>query len=153
MNLTAEDRMLIVELYSRNCWALDMGDEDAFAATFTQDGSLKMRGRYEGEEALRGFIREFRERDFGFPRAQHLVTGLIIEGNHHRCETRAYVTRVHRLPGQQRGNCHIMWTGYSADICTKIASEWRFESRVLKAWEGDITDGVAHARQRERASR
>jgi hypothetical protein len=144
MPLTVEDRVAIADLYARNAWALDVGDADGFVATFAESATLRMRATYDGHEGIRRFVDQFRERDFGFPRAQHLVSQLVIEsGAEGRCRSRAYVTRVHRLPGQHRGNCHVMWTGYSSDTCVKVDGCWLFEARALHAWEGDVAEVLA----------
>jgi len=144
---TVEDRLEIMELYARSLWALDLGDADRFVATFTPDGTLQMRHRYQGREDIRRFVELFRQRDFGFPRAQHLLTNLIIEAEEEaeRCHSQAYVTRIHRLPGQHRGNCQIIWTGYCTDICVRWERSWRFQSRTLRAWEGDVTAIISSA--------
>jgi len=136
--MEAADRLDVQELYARNTWALDLGDADAFLDTFTADAVLQMKRRYQGQAQIRSFVDDFRSRDFGFPRAQHLVSGLVLEGDGDHCQGRAYVTRVHRLPGQHRGNTHLMWTGYSLDLCVKGGGRWRFQSRTLRAWEGEI---------------
>jgi hypothetical protein len=143
MKLSSEDRLDIAELQASNFWALDLGDSDAFAATFVPDGTLQMRRTYHGREAIRAFVAEFRIQDVGFPRAQHLVSQLNVEGSGDRCAVRTYVTRVHRLPGQHRGNSQIIWSGYSADTCVKVDGRWLFASRALRAWEGDIAAEVS----------
>ena len=145
MTLSAEDRLDIADLYARNAWALDLGDVDAFVSTFTADASLQMKQRYVGHERIRHFMALFLDRDFGFPRAQHLVSQLVVEGDGDRARARAYITRVHRLPGQHRGNCHVMWTGYSVDDCVRTGGRWQFSSRALRAWEGDISGSLQTA--------
>jgi hypothetical protein len=146
MALTAEDRIAIADLHARNAWALDLGDAPAFVATFTADAVLRMKQPYEGRHGIEQFMAEFRERDFGFPRAQHLVTQLLIDdAGGDRAGSRSYVTRVHRLPGQHRGNCHVMWTGYSIDTCVRVDGRWLFETRTLCAWEGDVADAIGEA--------
>lgn len=150
--LSADERIAIAELHARHAWALDLGDRSAFLDTFTPDARFLMKAAYKGRSGIGEFFSEFVARDFGYPRAQHLVTQLLVEqAGAGRARTRSYVTRVHRLPGQHRNNCHVMWTGYSIDTCINTGGIWRFETRTLRAWEGDIA-GEILATAGERAS-
>src|SRR5438128_855915 len=119
MPLSPEDRQRVVELYSRNAWAFDTGDVDAFVATFTPDATLDLAKRHEGESAIRAFAELAIENDPWLPRSQQLVSQIIIDGDGDQAAVRAYVTRTHRLPGRIRNNCMVVWTGYTTDRVVK----------------------------------
>jgi hypothetical protein len=137
--ISLEDRLAIETLYSRNLWALDRGDADRFAATFTQEGRLHMRESHEGAGALQDFIRRVRAEDVAWPSSQHHMSSLLVEeASADVCLGQSYVMRVHRLPTRSRGNCQIIWSGYTLDRCTKADGKWRFAERRFRAWEGDI---------------
>lgn len=137
--ITTEDRFAIDALYARSFWALDLGDADAFAATFTADGALHMLERHEGVGALRAFVQRVRTEDPAWPGSQHHTSSLLVEPDGpDACAAQSYVIRVHRLPTRSRGNSHIAWSGYTLDRCVKQAGSWRFAERRFKAWEGDI---------------
>jgi len=53
--LSVEDRLDIQELFAKYCWALDLGDADAFVQCFTEDGEFDhlWQGKMHGREAIR----------------------------------------------------------------------------------------------------
>src|SRR5688572_3473517 len=57
--LTTQDYIDIEQLYATYNHAIDNGDGEAWAATFTPDGSFN---RFQGKDALVGFIKTWREK-------------------------------------------------------------------------------------------
>ena len=146
MPLSAEDWVAIQELYARSAWTFDTGDAAGFVDTFTADGTLDMAQKHAGQAAITAFMADVLAKDPWLPYAQHLVTGLQVTGDGSRATARAYVTRTHRLPGANRGNCMVVWAGYSTDALSKTAAGWRFSARTLRAWEGEVVAPIVRAR-------
>ena len=59
-DLTTQDYIEIEQLYATYNHAIDSGDAEAWAATFTPDGSFNT--RFTGKEGLVGFIKMWREK-------------------------------------------------------------------------------------------
>lgn len=134
--ISIEDRVAIEQLYARHWWAFDAGDASGFAATFAEDGILRMAQDHDG----RGAIAEFAQAVATAPaggQSNHHMSALVLEASSSETvSARSYVMRVHRLPTRSRGNCQVLWSGYSTDRCVKTASGWVFAERTLRAWEG-----------------
>lgn len=45
MNITADDRFAIQDLYAAYCRMVDLGDAEGWADTFTEDGRRSLHGR------------------------------------------------------------------------------------------------------------
>ena len=58
--LSTQDYVDIEQLYAQYNHAIDSGDAEAWAATFTADGSFN---KFTGHEALAGFVRQWREKN------------------------------------------------------------------------------------------
>jgi actinorhodin biosynthesis protein ActVIA len=80
--LSADDYIEIQQLYARYNNAIDTGDAEAYAATFTPDGSFN---NFKGHDALVGFIHNWHDKMGGANR-RHWNTNLLItptaEGAH-----------------------------------------------------------------------
>jgi hypothetical protein len=146
MTFSAEDRLAVEDLLARHVWALDRGDVESFVAAFTADGVLETADRHAGHAAIRDFAKLVRLSDPWQPGSQHIVSSVWLEGDADRCIAHSYITRVHRLPTRERNNTQVVWSGYATDTCVKVDGEWRFERRVLRAWEGDVQEAIAAAR-------
>src|SRR5450631_764257 len=75
--LSAQDNSEIQQLYARYNIAIDNGDGEAWAATFTPDGVFN---QFAGHDALVGFIKMWREKLNGASR-KHWNNNLQISGN------------------------------------------------------------------------
>ena len=146
MPLSPEDRESVVDLYARHTWAFDTGDIDTFVATFAPDAVLDLAKRHEGQAAIRAFAELAMQRDPWLPRSQHIVSQMVIEGEGERATVRAYVTRTHRLPGRNRNNCMLVWSGYTTDAVVKQHGAWVFQEKVTRAWEGAVVEKLLKAR-------
>jgi hypothetical protein len=136
--ISIEDRQALDDLFARNLWALDLYDGKAFAATFTPDGVLGMREDHRGSAALEAFVATLRK-DIPAAWSNHHMSSLVVTPDgKDSVAAQSYVIRVHRLPTQSRGNCSIIWSGYTSDRCVKRGGKWLFAERVFRAWEGDI---------------
>lgn len=124
--LTAEDRLMIMDLYARYAWSMDSGDLDGFVDCFVPDATLDWGTPLQGHNAIRHAEEGFLANDSAFPGAQHFATQFrIVEGNDQRAVTWAYVARMHRIPGTT--NSTVIWQGYYTDICVKVDGRWYYE--------------------------
>ncbi len=122
--LTFEDKYEITELAARYNHALDTGDGDAWAATFTDDGVFASSGStLTGTEALAEFARD---RDSAGLR--HWTNNLVVDGEGREATLRCYlhVMRV-GAPGIE-----IVLTGLYADQLRRVDGEWKFSRRELE---------------------
>ena len=118
----AIDRLDIMELYARHASAMDGGDAEGFLDVFTPDAEAYFQ---KGHEALRAYHVGFL-RDAAFPGSQHFaLQWRILEGDDTRHEVRAYLMRLHRIPGA--ANCQVVWLGFYNDIVVKVGDRWMFQ--------------------------
>jgi len=136
--LSVADRLDITELYARNAWAFDTGDVEAFVATFAPDAILDLASRHEGHAAIRRLAQDAARYDPWLPYSQHIVSDLLIEEDGECARVRAYLTRVHRLPGRSRNNCQIVWAGYEDGLVAHVGGTWVFQHKASRAWQGSV---------------
>jgi len=129
--LTAEDRLEIQELVARYCWAIDTGDGEALADTFTADGAFDGGRRFEGRDQLVGFGRG----DHVPPNrtetaAQHWVTNMVLSGNSTAATGRSYFVRHSIVDGSPL----VARVGYYVDELVKDNGRWLFKNRRYRDW-------------------
>jgi hypothetical protein len=123
-SLTADDYIEIQQLYARYNNAIDSGDAEAYAATFTPDGVFN---NFNGHDALVGFINDWRDKMKGTNR-RHWNTNLLINSSPDGASGSVYLLLVDvsvRPPV----------IGASAkydDQLVKTPQGWRFKKRVTK---------------------
>src|SRR5271168_5550342 len=88
--LTAQDNFEIQQLYARYNIAIDGGDAEGWAATFTPDGVFNT---FSGHDALVGFIKLWREKLNGATR-KHWNNNLQITGNSKEDNASVYLILV-----------------------------------------------------------
>lgn len=136
--LSIEDRIEIETLFARFWWAFDRGDAAGCAATFLPDGVLAMREDHAGRDRIAALVDDVAAAPAGGQSNHHMSSLLIEASGPGEVVAQSYVIRVHRLPTRSRGNCQVLWSGYSQDRCVKVDGRWLFAQRALRAWEGDI---------------
>jgi hypothetical protein len=120
--LSAKDRLDIMELYARHAWAMDSGDTDAFVDVFTPDAEAYFQ---KGHAAIRDYHHGFL-RDSAFPGSQHFaLQWRFLEGDDTWQRVRAYVMRLHRIPGT--ASCQPVWLGFYNDVVVKVGDRWKFK--------------------------
>ena len=112
--LIAQDYFEIQQLYAHYNIAIDSGDAEGWAATFTPDGVFNT---FAGHDALVGFVKTWREKLNGATR-KHWNNNLQITGNSKEASGSVYLMLVdistkpasiagdcdlHRQPGQNQG--------------------------------------------------
>ena len=122
--LTADDYIEIQQLYARYNNAIDSGDAEGYAATFTPDGVFN---NFNGHDALVGFIKNWREKMGGANR-RHWNTNLVITPTADGASGTVYLFLMDvgvRPPT-------IGTAAKYEDQLVKTANGWRFKKRVTK---------------------
>ena len=142
---SAEDMLLIHELYSRYSWALDTGDTDAYVALYTDDAIVyenrpQERREAVGHDAVRELVMRFHG-DPSFPGRQHRTTQIVIDpdpdGEPEHWQVRAYVLTTEF---KNEGPPTLYWCGHTTDTVAKVDGEWLIARREIKPWAGDVLE-------------
>jgi hypothetical protein len=134
-DLTPQDYVAIEQLYAQYNHAIDSGDAEGWAATFTPDGTFN--NRFTGHDGLVGFVQLWREKMNGGNR-RHWNTNLHIVGTSDGASGAVYLMLVD--VGTQPPS--IVGTGSYTDTLVRTAAGWRFKSRTYK---GDAPPAAAPA--------
>ena len=117
--LSTQDYIDIEQLYARYNHAIDSGDAEGWAATFTPDGTFN---RFAGKDALVGFIQQWKEKMNGANR-RHWNTNLRIVPGKDGASASVFLMLV------DVSTKSIVATGMYNDTLVKTAGGWRFKSR------------------------
>jgi len=130
--LPPEDLFAIHELYARYNHAVDFRDADAWAATFTADGTFgtNTMAPVTGSEQLRVLGAVLAER----LDSRHWNSNLIIEPTAEGATGRCYLLLLR--PGRPGTAAEAAATGIYRDELEKTPAGWRFKSRYATL-EGD----------------
>jgi ketosteroid isomerase-like protein len=130
--LTAQDNFEIQQLYARYNIAIDSGDAEGYAATFTPDGVFNT---MTGHDALVGFAKMWREKLNGATR-KHWNNNLQITGDSKHATGFVYLMLIDI--GTKPAS--ILTTLSYADTLVKTKDGWRFSKRTTKP---DAAPGAA----------
>jgi SnoaL-like domain len=122
--LTADDYVEIQQLYARYNNAIDSGDAEGYAATFTPDGVFNT---FNGHDALVGFIHRWHD-SMGGANLRHWNTNLTITPTPDGAGGSVYLLLVNvgvRPPAIQAAAKY-------EDQMVKTPDGWRFKKRVTK---------------------
>jgi hypothetical protein len=122
--LSAQDNFEIQQLYARYNFAIDSGDAEGWAATFTPDGVFNT---MNGHDALVGFVKYWREKLNGATR-KHWNTNLQISGNSKEATGSVYLMLV----DFSTKPASIVTTATYSDSLVKTKDGWRFTKRTTK---------------------
>jgi uncharacterized protein (TIGR02246 family) len=131
MAIGTTDRVEIEALVARYNKAIDTGDADAWAATFTPDGAFHgIVGDFVGTDELTKFVRAYAtEEQFAeFASAQHWVTNIVLDGDGDEAEMFAHVMMV--APQSEGGR--IILVGHYEDTLVKVDGRWLFAERIVR---------------------
>ena len=126
--LSAQDYFEIQQLYARYNIAIDSGDAEGWAATFTPDGVFNT---FSGHDALVGFIKTWREKLNGATR-KHWNNNLQVIGNSKEASATTYLMLVDFSTKPPS----ILMSGSYTDSLVKTKDGWRFTKRMTKS---DVT--------------
>lgn len=128
--LSAQDYADIQQLYARYNIAIDGGDAEGWAATFTPDGVFNT---INGHDALVNFVKTWREKLNGATR-RHWNSNLRITGNSREANGYVYLMLVDVSTKPPS----IVGTATYTDSLIKTKDGWRFTKRITK---GDSAPG------------
>jgi uncharacterized protein (TIGR02246 family) len=132
LSTSPAERFAIQDLYARYAWALDTGDDEAYAALFTPDGVFIERGvPYSGRQAMAAHVRDLAAKMA--PGNRHHNTQVLFEaGDDTRCRLRSYSTHIFRPDTDGPGVVRMQ--GFYRDVCVKLDGVWYFEQREWDEW-------------------
>jgi uncharacterized protein (TIGR02246 family) len=123
-DLSAQDYSEIQQLYARYNIAIDSGDAEGWAATFTPDGVFNTS---IGHDALVNFVKTWREKLNGATR-KHWNNNLQITGNSKEASASVYLMLVDISTKPPS----ILATATYTDSLVKTKDGWRFTKRTTK---------------------
>lgn len=129
LELTAQDRAEIHDLYVRYAYTFDDAEADAWAALFMPDGRFAPPGAEPviGTAALRSFVAS---RSSDVPGMRHLIANVLIETEGDEVRGRAYFV-CYRLDGD--GGFRLRNFGRYIDKLARHEGSWRFAVRDIVA--------------------
>jgi hypothetical protein len=122
--LSAQDYFEIQQLYSQYNNAIDSGDAEGWAATFTPDGVFNT---FVGHDALVNFVKTWREKLGGATR-KHWNNNLQVTGNSKEANASVYLLLVDFITKP----ASIVGTATYTDNLIKTKDGWRFTKRTTK---------------------
>jgi len=122
-NFTAQDFVDIQQLYAKYNWSLDAGDAEAYAATFTADGTFN---NNVGHDAIVKFANTFHA-GLG-AHVKHWNTNLMITPTADGAAGQVYLVLVDFASKPPT----IATSATYADELVKTAQGWRFKKRQTK---------------------
>jgi uncharacterized protein (TIGR02246 family) len=130
MGLSVEDIVEIQQLCARYNHAVDHGDGEAFAAMFTEDGTLKAQSQISGRPALAAFAASV---PGSLPNPRHVASNIVIDGDGATATVSAYL-HVWGSVGPD-GATMLITSGQYDDRLVSHEGAWLFASRVYTADE------------------
>ena len=128
--LATEDYIAIQQLYARYNHAIDSGNGEAWASTFTPDGTFSSGpANPAGTEALSAFATAFAQR----MKARHWINNLVIEPAEGGATGSCYLMLL-RLAKEDKPTS-MATTAIYHDTLTKAGGEWKFATRTV---QGDV---------------
>jgi bifunctional aromatase (cyclase/dehydratase) len=127
-DLKGDDYLAIQQLYARYNTAIDHGDGEAWAGTFTTDGVFA--GNFKGHDALVGFVNTWRTNPaMNGTLRRHFSADLVITPTAEGA-TATVSTLLVDLSTKPVSIANFVTY---ADVLVKTKDGWRFKSRAVKA--------------------
>ena len=132
--LTAEDRLEIIDLIANYALCIDSGDLEGFLDNFLPDATLESgSGTAEGHAGIREwFLARARRLGEDLTRPRHFVRHFVgipaLAGDGARCTAETYVLIV-GYDSEQRVDVPLV--GRYEDTIAKVDGRWRFRRRVI----------------------
>jgi uncharacterized protein (TIGR02246 family) len=125
--LTQADYTAIEQLYARYNTAIDHGDGEAWANTFTADGVFA--NNFKGHEALKGFVSNWRSNPaMNGAARRHFSADLVITPSTDGATGTVSTILVDLSTKPVSMAAYVTYS----DVLVKTADGWRFRSRVVK---------------------
>jgi hypothetical protein len=124
--LSATDVSQIQQLYARYNHAIDEGNADAWADTFTADGVFA--NNFKGREALKGFINTWRTSpQMNGPARRHFSADLVISSSAEGATGKVSAMLIDLSTQPVSIASYIVYN----DVLVKTPQGWRFKSRAI----------------------
>jgi uncharacterized protein (TIGR02246 family) len=141
--LSVEDRLDLMELFAKYCWALNTGDEEGFVSCFTPDGWIDHtpQGRCQGRDAIRALVQDmWHKTPYNYVGRQHQQSGFVMTREGEGARVKAYwtVNIWHNIT--QR--CYTDILGDWNACCVKCEDEWKFQTLQITHWRRDTVPWV-----------
>lgn len=130
MQLTADDRLDILDAYGRYCIDFDGGNAAGAAARFTEDGRFVYTGSrtFEGRDAIASL---FARRHTAAPGIRHVVSNIVLDPTPEGAVGRAYVVVLRLGTGEP---LRVVTIGQYDDVWIKLGDGWRMKQRTYTEW-------------------
>jgi uncharacterized protein (TIGR02246 family) len=126
MGLTADDRFEIQNLYGKYSHAVDFGDADGWARTFTPDGVFVTPGAtFTGYAELAKFVTDAVARRGTTTR--HFPSNVVVDPTAAGASGKGYFALIRISEGGKPGEVRV--TGRYQDELVRTADGWRFSRR------------------------
>ena len=138
---TVEDELAIHRLIVRYGLAVDLGDPDAAADVFTEDGVYDVDvGVMDGREAVRAMVRGERHQSM-VGHCAHQIGPAVVELG---APGRAVATGYSRVYLETRAGTHIYRVSFNRWELVKAAGEWKIARRVTRILGNDEAGTLFH---------
>lgn len=133
VNISAEDRLLILELLARYAFAIDTEDAQAYADNFTPDALLGMgEDRFRGRDEIKAHAQKNWFDNGRLRKRLHYNSQMVItSADGDRATVRSYGLIAERQSDEYRP---IRLLGQYRDKVVKIDGRWLFEERLYEEW-------------------
>lgn len=147
--LSSADRLEADELMAEYAWALDTADRDTWLGLFSPDATVECveadlvrptrRGarRFAGARGLEELFDLLLD-DPTFAGHQHWNSAPIVIGDASRCRAQSFAILPARQPG---GTIVLDLVGFYDDELIRHDGRWRFKSRAMRAFAGEVLAG------------
>jgi hypothetical protein len=129
--LTCEDRLDILDLFSRYTWAYDCGDADAYAQVFTSDGVLSDGGKLHavGRDMIGQAVKKYID-ERGTNVWQHYNANIHMVGDNQMCTVYSYWGVLQHLRTDKQFG--VLGLGWYVTTCAKDNGLWFIKERVFR---------------------
>jgi uncharacterized protein (TIGR02246 family) len=129
MPLPVEDQLAIHKLMADYNFASDIGDGEAWADLFVEDGVLDTGMGMVAEGGRKALV------DFGntvpklAPGCRHLISNVSVDGSGDEATARVYMQMW--MTSAQPGETKLAFSGVYDDVLRKVDGQWKFVKRVV----------------------
>ena len=130
-DMSAEDRLEVMDLLARYADCVDTANVEAYAALFTEDGIVEhSAGTVRGRDEIRAWVKGLADENRIGPesRLKHVLGLPVIRGDSQRCTAQTYVLIMRQMEG---GDISTRLAGTYRDDIVKRDGRWQIEKRVI----------------------
>lgn len=120
--LTLEDRLALHDLYARYAAYRDLGDIEAWAGCFTEDGIFHAGSELRGRKQIAASRAPGTLASEPYANVQHWTGNLILEGNAQNASGACYLLRIAKSAAS--GEIKIITQVFCEDRLVKVEGQW-----------------------------